>query len=344
MGTTTSSVQRVVGAPVSNSVADSWFVDINGFDPLFMKWVVHTPDVSDDIAGVLYEIELMVNVIKPIVDGGSFQFLRCMGFACMHELLHLGEVLKAASFPTEVIDKVLKRSLWYQLTGLRKRPLIHDTSEELSEDMDNINLKNFKFSCVFIERVPETTHTLNTLYESHCDPTLLFRLVFQVLMTCLAMESIHMNHNDLHWNNVFVVRNSCDYLQYRMSNSNIYVPNMLWIAKVFDFDFAYCESLGKNKKLNSMKAYGLYNEFVPGRDIVKVLSPLYRRFENLRESILKSLLPCPCENVVVWHSILMSSYLKEPCGIAAQPARFKELLPSCVIVDNVAQTLNITFY
>ena len=97
-----------------------------------------------------------------------------------------------------------------------------------------------------------------------------YKILFQVVYSLEVMAKFKMVHNDLHDSNILItILDEPIVLKYLVENK-VFVIRTIHIPYIFDWDYSFVESLGKNEKLTDPYFYSehnIRNVFEPMQDI-----------------------------------------------------------------------------
>ena len=140
--------------------------------------------------------------------------------------------------------------------------------------------------------------TMYELFDMLKDPTKFDvpSILIQCLYAILVMETLHMNHNDLHSGNILIEVLE-DPIEIEMKEFDIRFQTR-FIPKIFDFDHAYVEELGPNPLLKSINflTTRTVNRFRKGIDYYQFICECLTtntRIRRLMTLFLKELIEMP---------------------------------------------------
>lgn len=112
-------------------------------------------------------------------------------------------------------------------------------------------------------------------------------LLFQLSWTIKCMNLKRAQHNDLHYGNIFISKlKSPTTFTYFITNNSYVQIRTQYIAKIYDFDQSYVESLGGNKYIKDFTNLGIQNKINDRFDITTIICYLN---DYLDPNILSSL-------------------------------------------------------
>lgn len=267
-----------------------------GFDP---------EDLREDISGLNYELLVYKQIIRPLVDFSvcpHFVNFLGKGEGCTGKDLVglLRQRLKAGGEEEEAGAR-FARNFEFLYSGEPGRPSITSPSSRGSPPgiIETLAAES-KYNLLITESMAEEgNYTLDDFMDIFLERKLsalyLWQVLFQILAACYALSLTKTVHNDLHPRNVFV-----RFLKERQPtlyvyNDEWYKMNIVIFVRLYDFDRAFTESLGKNNYLRGYQAFNQTNEFVPNKDAVKICGNIHRLLGasrvTEREQLLQAISP-----------------------------------------------------
>jgi hypothetical protein len=122
-----------------------------------------------------------------------------------------------------------------------------------------------------------------------------YNILFQISYAFKILDKFRIIHNDIHPGNIWIKNNNRPIIRrYIVKNNGIDETCDLTSNKealIYDFDRGYMESLGRNEVLTYRESgYSQSNEFVRGKDLLKIFVNIFLRckrlFENKNPGIL----------------------------------------------------------
>jgi serine/threonine protein kinase len=130
--------------------------------------------------------------------------------------------------------------------------------------------------------------SLNNVF-SDLRKTEVSNVLFQIIFGLEVMQKFRLVHNDLHSNNILIAEFPEPItLYFRLPIKNgtrVFRINTKYIPYIFDWDFAYCESLGMNKKILKYNYLNIFNRFSKKVDLYTLFCSLTRYCENKYNNI-----------------------------------------------------------
>lgn len=298
-------IEKVVGLKSnSTSPTDTWiltFKDDTKYEDTvinkgFLKFFIDPSTLPDyytrlpTLKGLVYEIRVYKDVIRPLVDLKICpNFIRYLGSATSCSYDSMIKILENNTYlgdtPMLKQKDALEQSFqdnfnhMYRVKGGR-----NSINTELPPNLQPIeDAKNHKYSLLVNETIKQDTYTLGDFLNMIAKTGKKLErgewcIIFQVIIACYAMSSAKMGHNDLHPGNIYIEPYSKRLNYILGSHMNMYSTKCGVIAKLYDFDRSYSNRLGNNPLLEPESGLGKYsqtNEFIPNRDMVKILGYVY---------------------------------------------------------------------
>ena len=111
---------------------------------------------------------------------------------------------------------------------------VDSTESTLSDEVINVNIKEFPIQLIALERCNDTLDNLITNDEISDDE--LSAIVVQILMMLITYQKVFsFTHNDLHTNNIMYINTDKQYLYYKYDDKHYKVPTFGKIFKLIDF-------------------------------------------------------------------------------------------------------------
>lgn len=207
----------------------SGFQDIN--TPVSLKVFIDAKtdniDHNGDIQGIKYEAQIYKHIINPIlVNNFSPNFVGFLGY---------GE----CDMSVDITDRV-------------KKSLIKDVSEYKLQ-------KPEKLGILITNKIGASNSTVTNLHEiwsrNLTNRKGKEKILFQVVYSLAVMQQFRLIHNDLHPGNILVEILDEEIERVYVYKHKIYRIKTRYIPYLFDWDLAYCESLGPNPKLEADYRY-----------------------------------------------------------------------------------------
>lgn len=294
----------------SSSFTDIWFLHfkhnvyynyINSITSGVYKIFINNDTLEDsnnNILALKYEFNIYKYKILPLIENNiSPSFIRCLssGENCSYDNLFNILNNKLEELNSDQIHANLKRNIYYMFSKLKNRPAINNIKpntrfiNEKIHNKENDIINKFKYNIIFTKSInTDTTRTLEEFLDESTLPlerdtdrqNIVWELLFQIAVSCYMMSLSRMNHNDLHFANIFVEElDELTTFAY-IINGKTYILNTRFRPYIYDFDQSFAESLGENPFLNGLpceKAF-LCNDFVENSDILFVLSYMFTYF------------------------------------------------------------------
>ena len=284
----------------SASMSDTWILSIkNGtyyndvlLQRIFMKWFISPLSLpNENTKSLAYEVRVYRDIISPILENHICpNFIEYLGSA---DNCHFSDIVKIGS--PSVNENQIRRSIHFMLNDLPDRPAVTD-AEDLNAYTDDVS--NLRFSILLNEVVKLGTITMTeyideTMGASYslgftktsssfnvADYLADYQLLFQIIVACYVMSLARMNHNDLHFGNVFCEPFDMPHtITYEIEGVLYELPNQQYLAKIYDYDLSYVTLFGSNEKLVNMDPFfrSGRNIFCAQKDLISVLATFFRR-------------------------------------------------------------------
>lgn len=105
----------------------------------------------------------------------------------------------------------------------------------------------------------------------------------QIVLSLVLMSDYKLMHNDLHTSNILCEKLSYPTtLVYNINNDLVTISNCNYIIYIFDWDLVYSPSLGNNIKLETLKRYGITNNFDERFDLFTIMCMLLKIFTGYK--------------------------------------------------------------
>jgi hypothetical protein len=244
----------------------------------------------NDVKGLNYELHIYKDVIADIIDYkicSNFVKYLSSGINCSYQdlLSLLKDHLKNYDKNLTLAEckNSLNRNIEYLYMYKRSnRPSIQDI-DYIRYNPPNRNLRynmimnetsnGIKFSDWLEE------YKIVSNFETE-----LWNILLQIAVACYSMALSKMVHNDLHSGNIFIEKYDSDKtVTYYVNNFPIVIKTR-FKALIYDFDRAYCKSLGDNPILIPFYCTeaSQCNRFIENKDIVKILCYVVSSINNTR--------------------------------------------------------------
>jgi hypothetical protein len=319
------------GIPIERGFM-KWWIDPNSIimrETAFRDIYQEIESYKDSLRGLDYEIAVYRDVIRPLIDSGvcpNFVGFLADGQNCSFE--NIGAFLGILPEDTSTEQSMLsmRRNLTYMRTGKSGRPsVLNPSNEEEVLIATERRKETWTYNFLITTAVPKDTMSLDEFVQDHRrrvdhskggrDNQELAKVVFQVLAGCYAMYMTHMNHNDLHEGNTFIVDTGENQRLTYIYGGEIYSFETPYMAQIFDFDRAFVartvqvrmnDGCTKEHETNKEEKYNTNplldddllceqvsqcNSSVPNADMVKVLCYLYKTRPDMKKVILECLIP-----------------------------------------------------
>jgi hypothetical protein len=219
----------------------------------FIKTLFYNDEESDSVKEMAYEAGIYAIVKNDIIDTRiSPNFLR------MYSFNHSCDT-KALASSMRLVEKVLLHPSY----GSKHVKLTKAAALKIFTD--NIERNGVKATIILSEDMTGGM-SFEDYYNSKPESGELWGIVLQVFMACRVMEARGITHNDLHWNNIMIVKRDADTPICYEHNGVYYTLRTKLLVKVFDWDMAYTEELGPNIHYNGQ---GIYSDVVTNRDFYR---------------------------------------------------------------------------
>jgi hypothetical protein len=294
----------------SASPSDTWLIDtVNNvyyedqkIDKIFVKYFINPKTLIDyknsypvinrltmqnrqsiieTTSGMEYELRVYRDIIRPLIDYRICDnFVKYMGSGinCKYNSL-FNALKKTGKLSDNEIVNNLQRTVTFMSNNMQARP---STTDDLSlapmATYFDINAKTAEYMFILSDVVNgEKMYDYLKVRNFQIEDDLLFQFVFG----CYAMYCSHMIHNDLHSNNFWVVKRDQPELVTYVYGEDRKTCSFYTKYKVliFDFDRAYCESLGENPILGKNTDVlcmnsGQCNQLIQLKDLWKMFASL----------------------------------------------------------------------
>lgn len=176
--------------------------------------------------------------------------------------------------------KVVHRNGIYMKNQLKGRPSISDINKDvpMKDNLHHINSKD-KYIVLAIEQFPSNVKTLNSFIHnnSRMDKKMV-ELIAQVVYSFSLLEVNNINHNDIHFDNIFVIEEKNERSVYLGRNFKI---SSKYRAVLYDFDLSYKEGY-PNKNTDKRRTQG----FIPNKDLFALVGELSKKMDSECLSLL----------------------------------------------------------
>ncbi len=297
-----------------------WWIDpLSVYDPRFSRNI-------DTFLSLNYELEVYSNIIRPMLERKVcpnflpllFSSKGCPFNNLLHFLVNNDTITTGPTSKRESVEKwaeLLQRNIMYSVNMLKNKPSINDPKYAVFDNRQFITIdKPWRYNMIVTKEVsaPTLHKFLKSAFAGKRKVEEVWTVLFQLTAACYAMSATGLVHNDLHDGNAWVYDTGIESnLYYNYGNKNYFVSNVTQKVIVYDFDRSYSIALGPNRRLKSSnlcEKYSQCNEFIPNRDIVKVLGHVYSYSPPpLKEELLGML--CPTANA---KELLRSVYNEGP--------------------------------
>lgn len=237
------------------------------------------------IQALNYETSVYSLVIKPILENKeSPHFIRyyTQGDNCSYDsllnILISGNVKNA--------DNKLLTILYAVYSNQRKININDDKLRyEITSKYKRL-LKKAKYNFILNQAIdPSTTIKFSEWSTKNTNTTELYILLFQITQACYALFIRKTAHNDLHLNNIWVSTrlDVSMNIRYTIGSKHYDFYDIKSLARLYDFDRAYCETIGPNVLLDEKcDKYGHCNELIESKDIIKVICKLVKHSSDVK--------------------------------------------------------------
>jgi hypothetical protein len=241
--------------------------------------------------GLLYELQVYKHIRKNLIDVNICPFFNYMynyGINCSYNDM-LGLINS-----TSDAELKFKRSNYFMLElnnqDENRPPIDLDENIIMYEDyMNRIKRDNdpFTYNFSIIEK-NKGKKFLQFLYdiEDSTNFNIVLPVLFQIMFACRALYLSGITHNDLHQGNIFITQLkenvNMQLCSYENKTKNCYTMLTNQMIYIYDFDEAYCKSLGNNEKLfqEAFIKGNFTNKLVEIRDMLRVLIDLYNLYKT----------------------------------------------------------------
>lgn len=209
-------------------------------------------EVQYELDGLMYEARVYMDIIGDIIaQRRSPHFIPCVGFVqCSTD-----------AYP----------NLKGAFDGLRSEIKKKRKSSKCSD----------QFMALLTEYDPSASSTFGSVFPE-LDETERCQMLFQIVYSILVMHSYRLVHHDLHQDNILVKKHAQPVTRfYRIMGSNgapkTFKITSRYTPLIYDWDNAYCERLGPNKKMDSKhcKQSNMSNQFHPKFDLYAILGSTF---------------------------------------------------------------------
>lgn len=242
-----------------------------GFIKAFPSVVNYGQQIPEMLQGMNYEVKVYAYLIAPLIDNNI-----CPNFI---RYLNHGEC------DGKTMQKVLKFTTENQVKFLADTKLVmHDNTNiqwTLLATQSGGSGKLSKYHRIIIRNYQANNSTVDKKEQQAIDNQLAetwLGMFVQVLAACHAMDMSHMNHADLHFNNILVEKLPQPVtMGYVYDNVTFYIHTRYKIL-VYDFDMSYVEQLGANAR----KVVPALNTYYPKLDLYKVICGCNQVLQGLK--------------------------------------------------------------
>lgn len=229
--------------------------------PVTLKFFVEPEKISNDYAGLFYEIEvykyIMERVIEPKVSPNFISYVA--SGSCKYS-----EIKSFVNCDQKCYDNL---------------------SKVKREQMILLVTENANNGAKYNQDKGEVLTFHQWLRDEKFDVTQEYAVIFQIIYSLEVMNRLRITHTDLHAGNILVTKFKNPIVLYYIYEfaGNVYNFRIetRYIPYIFDWDFSSVRELGRNKKLDSFKKL-LMDEWIPYRDLYTLFcTSNWRRFTKM---------------------------------------------------------------
>lgn len=233
------------------------------------------------LIGLNYEMLVYEYVIKPLIDRNICpHFIRAYNHSryCNFESL-------VTMYPEPAR---IRRNITYLFNGWKNRPSINEPVEESADrtlQIYSFPVDRLQYSYILNQAIdPATTNTLQQFFQKViATPTAEMKIklvvsLFQCAYACYCLYLAGTAHNDLHDANVWITtRPTKKNVLYTAGTSSYGFRGIDICARIYDFDRAYCKSVGANYLLtgDDCADTSQCNYVANAKDFIKLICYLY---------------------------------------------------------------------
>lgn len=263
--------------------------------------IVSTREGEIALAGVYYEYSVYKNIILPLLEHKiSPNFIQPLSFgnisAKEYKNMLLGSHLKIKDFKNDKwvdtgkvidnknVDSIMNRVIHGMVSEFGINPPVNlYISEEYRSKYRHDDIDFIYFMIPFLEKKYTLEKFLNDIDFS---TETLYNVLLQIFIAIYTLTLTKTVHNDLHFDNIFIVPIKETLLTY-IVNGAIYTFKTTVLVKIYDFDRSFSANLGYNIFLeNYCENYFQCNKFNYKFDFTKVLCILTSTHPEYVKSIM----------------------------------------------------------
>ena len=215
--------------------------------------------------------------------------------------------------------------------------------------------RSVQYNFVVTSAIPKGSQTLTEYIRAYDVEAVEWNIIMQILLACYAMESVRLAHNDLHTGNIYLVKQRDSVVCYKYGGK-VYTFKTDYKVMVYDFDRSWHPALGDNPLLskNELGDNGVSrvvgpegvsctranqcNEFVRGKDVMKVFGYLIERIDDqayygARTADLLSIISDEDNDEKIMDIYTRSLFLRERNSKRMEPKDFEILYPIREMLD-----------
>ena len=291
----------------SGSPTDTWILHTkpstyyNGelLTSIFMKWFISPTTLpTEDTLGLSYEIKVYRDIISPILENNICpNFVGYLGSAdncTFDDIVKIGESSADVNQIRRSIQHMMKTRVERMFEA---RPAVTDPLLiTVTTTIPSVTVSTYRFSILLNEVIKARSVTLSGYLKNKERANRIlgirktqgffnvqdYQLLFQIMVACYVMSLAKMNHNDLHFENIYCEPFDIPQTLYYEIEGVLYeLPNQQYLAKIYDYDLAFVTQFGSNANLNTSDPFFLSgsNSFCAPKDLINVIVKFFRRRE-----------------------------------------------------------------
>jgi hypothetical protein len=253
------------GIPIKSAFMKWWLKPVEYNTPLSEEQSKNNKFLKLDIESLEYEMKVYRDIIVPLLNRNIcpnfVRFITGGEGCCLLDMSYLA-----------------KRDLENEAMNLR-----HIVDDGI------VGVEKWDFNFFMTETMSGTT--LTDVLTKETRPNVIEQIIFQVLAGCYAAAISRVTINDMHSGNIFIEEMPRTSMTYNYAG-NSYTFSTSHRVRIYDFDRAYAKRLGPNKNLEEKFCeYGQCSEWIPNKDVYKLMCLVYKMIPAFRENVLKALSP-----------------------------------------------------
>jgi len=125
----------------------------------------------------------------------------------------------------------------------------------------------------------QPVQSLNDFWQGNPSDEDNLKVIFQIVYAVAVMQEFRLVHNDMHSANVLVVTLPAPITIFFVFDTRVFKITTRYVPKLFDWDFAFCGALGKNRKIeldNFCQDINICNRFSTKTDLYIMFCPYFK--------------------------------------------------------------------